>query len=438
MMRANACVAAGVLFATMLSAGAGAQEAASFANYPAPEYFYFAHGPNETAIGVNERTGNVLFQMAADTARVRWDDSVSPPSATWEDVSFHTLYFGLDPMLYTDRTSGRTFVLQLLGPVSSASYTDDDGDNWSVGVPPSSAPSSDHETIGSGPYAEPAPLTASWSHAFYYCAHGGSPSQCARSDDGGVTWGPPMPVQIRSCGGLHGHVVVGDDGTVYVPHRNCPPAQAVLASRDNGVTWTQHQVPGTEPTNNDPDVALDRGGRLYFATTDRGKAVVATSIDRAATFSDPVDLSSQVGVRNVAFPSVVAGDAGRAAMAFYGTTTPGDAEDPAFTGEWHVYVGITLDGGQTWTTVDVTPDDPVQRGLMCLRGVSCRTGRNLLDFQSLTVDTEGRVIVGYADGCTTTKCIEAEGKSNADSGSNDSLGTIARQISGPRLFAAFG
>lgn len=425
----------------------------NFANYPAPGTFQYAHGPNETSIGVNAKTGNVLFQMTGDTARVRWDDTTSPPTAIWDDVSLHANSIGFDTIMHTDRETGRTMVTQLLLPVSSMAFTDDDGDHWTFGQPPSSAPSFDHETVGSGPWALPVPPTATYPHAFYYCAQAGVTAQCARSDNGGLTWGAPVPFNIggganRVLGAdcdaaIHGHVVVGSDGAVYLPDRSCFGTQGLYASFDNGLTWTLNVVNGMAPSKDDPGVALDRGGRLYFASTSPAssgvtKAVVSTSTDRGAHFSAPVDVGASLGIKNAVFPSVVAGDGGRAAMSFYGTTTAGDFQDPAFTGAWHVYVATTLDGGATWTTVDVTPNDPVQRGLICLAGVSCSQGRNLLDFQSMTVDTQGRIIVGYADGCTTPTCIAADGQTNAASGSTDSLGTIARQTTGPRLFAAFG
>ena len=61
---------------------------------------------------------------------------------------------------------------------------------------------------------------------------------------------------------------------------------------------------------------------------------------------------------------MVAGDGDRAAFAFLGTTAAGDAtgDDPTFPAVWHLYVAHTYDGGASWATADVTPNDPVQRG----------------------------------------------------------------------------
>jgi len=130
----------------------------------------------------------------------------------------------------------------------------------------------------------------------------------------------------------------------------------------------------------------------------------------------------------------VAADGGRAAVAFYGSTTGGDGSANSFNGVWHLYVANTFDGGQTWTTTDVTPNDPMQRGCIWAHG-GADICRNLLDFFDMTVDKQGRVEVGYVDGCTDGTCAQAAltAKGNAYT----ARGVIARQSSGRRLIAKF-
>src|SRR5439155_2501448 len=137
---------------------------------------------------------------------------------------------------------------------------------------------------------------------------------------------------------------------------------------------------------------------------------------------------SAFGIQNTQFPSVVAGDDNRAAVAFLGTPTGGDDQSSSFAGVWHLYVATTYDGGSTWTTVDATPSDPVQRGCIWLGGGSNKC-RNLLDFMDVTVDAVGRIVVGYADGCVGS-CVT--GTTN----SYTATATIARQSGGSGLFAA--
>ncbi|MFN2582662.1 MAG: hypothetical protein ABR498_07980, partial [Candidatus Dormibacteria bacterium] len=117
------------------------------------------------------------------------------------------------------------------------------------------------------------------------------------------------------------------------------------------------------------------------------------------------DVSGPYHIENVEMPTVVAGDDNRAAFAFLGSTTPGDDQDNRFVGAWDLYVAVTYDGGQTWTTTDATPNAPVQRGCIEFNTANCpRTRgsddqRNLLDFNDMTIDKEGRILYAYTDGC---------------------------------------
>ncbi len=158
------------------------------------------------------------------------------------------------------------------------------------------------------------------------------------------------------------------------------------------------------------------------------------------------DVGASHGVQNTVFPAVIAGDADRAAFFFLGSTTPGAngrSTDTAFSGVWYGYIATTYDGGASWVTANATPNDPVQRGVVCTNGTSCPGGtRNLLDFNDLTVDKQGRVLAAYADGCTTGDCIRGVDRNAAgrvDTLDNDGTdkATIIRQTGGKRLFAAF-
>src|SRR5205814_8641790 len=56
----------------------------------------------------------------------------------------------------------------------------------------------------------------------YYCSQAVVDASCALSIDGGLTYGPAVPIYtLAQCGGLHGHIKVGRDGTAYVPNKNC-------------------------------------------------------------------------------------------------------------------------------------------------------------------------------------------------------------------------
>jgi hypothetical protein len=242
-----------------------------------------------------------------------------------------------------------------------------------------------------------------------------------------------------TCGGLHGHVKVSPvDGTVYVPNRTCGNQSAAVVSQDNGVTWTvQHvQNPSFSESgaSDDPAIGIDANGRVYFLFAQSGVAAgVATSDDFGAHWQNIYDVGAVYGLKQIAFPAAVGGSAGRAAVAFYGSTTAaGDSNAANFTGVWHLYVAETFDGGAHWTTTDVTPNAPMQRSGL-LRGGTALITRNLLDFFDITIDRDGRVLVGYVNGCEGGNCAQAE--PTATGNAYTTAATIARQSSGRRLLA---
>ncbi|MGI8437661.1 MAG: hypothetical protein ACR2NX_12290, partial [Chthoniobacterales bacterium] len=194
-------------------------------------------------------------------------------------------------------------------------------------------------------------------------------------------------------------------------------------------------VPGSTSAGSDPSLSVDANNRIYFGYADGNtKAAVSTSTDRGLTWSQPLDIGASFGINNVAFPAVIAGDAGRATVAFLGTPTAGGLQGPRFTGIWHLYMATTYDAGATWQTVDTTPNDPVQRGCIWMGGGS-NICRNMLDFIDAQLDQEGRVLVPLADGCAGGECNQAN--PNAVGNSYTALATIVRQTGGRRLLAAF-
>jgi len=243
---------------------------------------------------------------------------------------------------------------------------------------------------------------------------------------------------LTRCGGLHGHVKVAPEGTAYVPNKSCDGHPAVVVSSDNGQTWAIRPVPAGSPGESDPSVAVADDGTVYLSWNGADNhAFTSTSRDKGQTWTAPYDVGSQLGIANVAFPAAVAGDSARAAVAFLGTTTAGNSQETdVFKGVWQLYVASTFDGGKTWKTSNASGADPVQRGSICTGGTTCGNDRNLLDFMDATLDSQGRVLVGYADGCTADCVTTTAPVDGVTKGYRDSLATIARQSSGLRMYAA--
>lgn len=426
----------------------------------APRFEIFnppAAGPNtlgrnsgEPSIGIGlpitgHPEGRALFQADVQTLRVTFNGACDVPRAIWENKPAATSQEDFDPILFTDRTTGRTVVhlLSFAGNViaGESSVTDtaapfNDGDVYVPSKGSGIGSGIDHQTVGGGPYAPPLDIVPKvYPHATYYCSQALVDASCARSDDGGINYGPSTVTYSTECGGLHGHVKVAPDGTVYLPNKGCGTEEAVVVSEDNGTTWQIRPIPGSTASSSDPSVGIGSGGRVYFGFANGDtKAAIAVSNDKGKTWGPSLDVGAALGINNVVFPAVVAGDNDRAAFAFLGTPTAGGLQGPRFTGIWHLYVATTYDGGATWTTVDATPDDPVQRGCVWLGGGS-NICRNLLDFMDVQIDQQGRVLVGYADGCTGAECVQAAQTSIGNS--YTALAAIARQSGGRRLLAAF-
>ena len=456
--------------------------APTFVNYPAPEdctgsqqppsciqpstgsTTAGAHGAGEPSIGVNWNTGKVFIEAGNHTLRVTFNDAARPATAFWEDKRSPFSRVSLDPILFTDDGHfggpNRTFASQLDGACSEMSFTDDDGNTWLLAQGCGAPAGVDHQTVGGGNYASPAP-SHSYPHAIYYCSQSIATAFCARSDNGGITFGPGIPIYTFAslmalntlgpdaapgqCAGLHGHIRVAPDGTAYVPNHNCRDANnvdrpGVAVSSDNGLSWTVRTVPDarTSSAGGDPSIAAGSNNTLYFGYVNvDGHPKIATSSDRGLHWGKSRDVGTPFGIQKSQFAEVIAGDDNRAAFAFLGTTTAGDDQSADFPGVWHLYVAFTYDAGRTWTTVDATPNDPVQRGCIWNGGGS-NPCRNLLDFNDITVDRFGRALVGYADGCTGS-CVHdpTQSASRGPATAQDSLATIARQAGGRGLFSAF-
>jgi len=420
-----------------------------------PTVEYMGRGAGEPSIGVNWNslapnnvTGVTNFQSDLETLFVTFDDSCSltNPKASWANRPAPTsVVIDSDPIGFTDRQTGRVFAAELTAtsPTCKISFSDDDGNTWTP-LPGTLGSGIDHETIGGGPYNNnalpPPPPHPTYANAVYYCSQDLVAAFCLRSDDGGATWGPAVDTYTTECGGLHGHVKVSPkDGTVYLPNNNCGGDGAVVVSEDNGITWRVRHVQNTTldtiSGKSDPAVGIDNNGRVYFTMADANvAAIVATSDDHGSTWQNMFNVSSIYGLQNIRYPAAVAADAGRAAVAFYGSTTAGSANAGNFHGLWHLYVAHTFDGGLTWTTSDVTPGAPMQRGCIWTEG-GANICRNLLDFFDVTIDKQGRVEVGYVNGCPGGNCAQAA--PTATGNAYSATATIARQSSGRRLLAAF-
>lgn len=432
-----------------------------YLNFYAPSGSTAEPSNGEFNIGFNPNTGRIMTMNSGPIWRITPPELLKKPECCeglWQDVSNPSTLVGLDPILWTDQPTGRTFASNsTVGTNGIYGFSDDDGDTW---LPVSAAPpnaASDHETIGSGPY--PAALAAlanpvNQGRAVYYCAqtYPVGAAACQRSDTLGSSYGPstlPYDGNTTQCRGIHGHVRVGPDGTVFLPVRDCNGNAGLVVSLDGGTTWHESVVPNSkvQTHGSDPTVAIGAQGTIYFfyvadlplpegsQAPKEGHAHVQVGKLNSDTgevaWSKDSDLGVSHGIRNAVFPEAIAGDDGRAAVGFLGTDKPGDYEGASFPGIWYPFIATTYDGGNSWTVVNATPNDPVQGAGGIWQGGGSNQNRNLLDFNEITIDDKGRVLFGYSDGCVTERCISGQGPTDYVA-----FMRVAHQSGGRTLFAA--
>ena len=388
--------------------------------------------------------------------------------STWEDVSGPLCAFQTnDPYGWVDPVTDRIFNVQMQGLETSwICWSDDDGETW-IGNPhdSGSTPINDHIKLATGPWTSSGygiggiVSQAFYDQAVYYCYNKGVGIFCYTSFDGGATFeaGGLLVGLATTNGGLHGAITSAPDGTVYVTPRVETPT--VIVSKDNGLSWferTMGEDQGTPYPRKNSEVATDTQSNAYHIWTGADEGVyMAVSIDSGDSWSQTSMRISPNQVISTAFPQIDAGDPGRIAITYLGSENGSELNQSNIDGEpwdgnahyangnvsYYLYVTYSLnalDPNPVFHTVRASAD-PVQIGSICLNSGDCRdiggSNRNLLDFNDLHIDREGRVYIAFADGCTGS-CATDHNSTPEDSRSR--RGILCYLGSGPSLLEGFG
>lgn len=387
----------------------------------------------------------------------------------------------LDPYVYADPVTGRLFNIDLnLASGGFLSWSDDGGDSWTSNPACCGIPVDDHQTLFSGPATTLQPNPALYpGRVLYFCINQVASATCTKSLDGGLTWilptsvfrGAEPPSESNDCevqpedpaaatgcvcGGLHGHGHASEaTGTVFLPKGQCGRAE-LGRSTDNGVTWQTVVVDNTVGFDgHEAIVSTDRAGTVYYFFLD-GQSLprLSVSTDDGQSWSAPLNVTAP-GVTRAKFPSIVAGEQGRIAFLYLGTTSPKgqelyDREEctppqgeqcpykwPAErdNATWNGYVGFSLDADAAdpiFATVTAHPDaDPLHRGDCAGR---CQVaGGGMYDFLDIDVQpVTGQVWVALVDNCNDDGPAEGDAPCNAPGGTIES-GRRARAVVGVQL-----
>jgi len=170
--------------------------------------------------------------------------------------------------------------------------------------------------------------------------------------------------------------------------------------------------------------AVDSAGNVYVVWSERHPAqretwiMLSTSHNRGRSWSAPQRINRVPSTTT--YPWVTAGDAGRIAISYYGTSAHGYSPQTVPSGAtWYVYSTFSTDGGRHFAEYRTT--GPIQHGMICTSGTGCAAGtRNLLDFFETAADPQGCLVTSYAD-------------NSANAGA--AVVSYVRQTSGPGLSA---
>ena len=389
---------------------------------------------------------------------------------TWEEKQDPALCAPTtsDPYGWVDPVTDRVFNVQMMGLESSwICWSDNDGETW-AGNPHDSGttPLNDHIKLATGPWTDSGyGLVGQFSQtvydtAVYYCYNKLAGIFCFTSFDGGASFeaGGQIVGLATTNGGLHGAISTAPDGTVYVTPRVATPT--VIVSKDNGFSWferTMGEDQGTPNPRKNSEVSTDSESNAYHVWTGADEGIyLARSTDSGETWEQESLRVSPSQVISTAFPQTDAGDPGRFAVTYLGSENvsllnesnldgnPWDGNGHYAPNEVHYHLYVTfslnaLDEDPVFHTRRLTTD-PVQVGAICLNSGDCRSdqggsNRNLLDFNDLHIDREGRVFIAIADGCTG-ECATMESPTPADS--RDKLGMMYMLDTGPSLYIANG
>lgn len=401
----------------------------------------------EPTLGV-DKSGAAFFAAAGTAATGTKIMRSTDGGATWQSAG-PTLPNGqtnppitFDPYVYVDESTGRVFTIDLMALACSyLSFSDNQGSSWTTNPLACGQPVNDHQTIVAGrPVA--GLTTVGYPNVIYYCFNRVTDSSCSRSLDGGLSFTPTGTPSFPGyevgdpyskfgvpglCGGLHGHAVTDHRGWLYIPKSHCGlPTLAV--SEDGGTTWRRTVVStdfltGSAHVGEHHSVAVDDAGNVYYLYWDDERRLpwLAVSTDGGKTFGKPL-MVAPPGVQEINLPALVAGEAGKIAFQFPGTTSQNrdDRSRP-----WNSYMIVStnaLEDDALFLSVTANPtSDPIHRG-------NCQ-GRcaGMYDFLDIVASpADGGFWAAVTDTCTGT-CASKNGSAS------DAQGVAVRQMAGPRI-----
>jgi hypothetical protein len=214
-----------------------------------------------------------------------------------------------------------------------------------------------------------------------------------------------------------GNVAVDEaTGDAYVTYntQGDPDHDDIVVTRVNGGASrpvTQLDVMRFVAAHDRPDTfdsftvaAVDRASNVYVVWSERHPGtqttdtMLAVSTTRGATWTQPIKVNN--GPQTTTFPWIVAGDAGKIDIVYYGTSEKGLSPETVPAGaKWKVWMAQSLNALDPTPNFKESPGTGfIHQGPICTSGTGCAPGtRDLLDFFQLDVDAQGLANIAYTD-----------------------------------------
>ncbi len=211
-----------------------------------------------------------------------------------------------------------------------------------------------------------------------------------RSSDGGATWDLDQFLTPYRKAHNDPQIEVANDGVIYAAWLNdFVPGVKFLKSSDHGSTWSTPIALTTKagkPSWSDkPILAISPTGRDVYLAFNASDAYVAYSHDYGATFSKPIKTSNDTRYWFHSGRAIAPnGDVYFAATDY--------SQD--YTGDAHINIVKSTNGGQTWTTtrVDTSKEMPP-----CAWSPGCYFGF-FGPSAALAIDKAGTIMIAYNAG----------------------------------------
>jgi len=211
-----------------------------------------------------------------------------------------------------------------------------------------------------------------------------------RSSDGGATWEADQFLTPFRKSHNDPQIEVAGDGTIYAAWLNdYVPGVKFVKSADGGMSWTAPiaiTAKSTKPNWSDkPVLAVSADGKDVYITFNASASYVAASHDHGATFSQPIRTSND---KRYWFHT---GGAAAPDGSVYFAVTDYSLD---YTGDAHINVLKSIDGGANWATTRVDTSKEAPR---CDWSPGCYLGF-FGPSAVLAIDSGGTIMLAYNAG----------------------------------------